>query len=297
MELPLEYLDVVSHTLVDLIADNVNYLQIAHILLTVLAVQQEWNPATAKKNPLATYIFGLAACNAGGLITSILTSNAATPLGVLFFGNADPNQLAFFTVVWWLMFYAPHNAFSRVLKKTPVIQVLYVAKELLRCKKIYTGVALGKTLYSGDSAWQFVPYSIVLGTIASCGTGFLINLGHSISLRPYNGKLLLSTSVFTKISIVLSAAYAYLGGEWKATLVLIQATYMICYKLHVLKSELISGCFESCGWIVTDLVESRANAATAASAQKTGDKTAEKTVEKAASTKSSKPRREKKKAE
>merc|ERR1711934_1194062 len=100
-------------------------------------------------------------------------------------------------------------------------------KELLRCKKIWVGVAMAKQFY-GDAT--SLPHAIILGTVASCGTGFMVNLGHSISMRPYNGRILLSTSVFTKVSVVLSAVY-WVYPQYKSYIVMAQCAYMISYKL------------------------------------------------------------------
>jgi hypothetical protein len=133
-----------------------------------------------------------------------------------------------------------------------VIDVLYVMKELLRCKKIWVGVGVAGKLYGskGDSFGHLM-HAVVLGTVASCGTGFMINLGHSISMRPYNGRILLSTSVFTKISVVLSALYCVYPG-YKSYLVLAQCVYMISYKLHILHTEVFTTAFQGCGWLITD---------------------------------------------
>jgi len=224
-------------------------LQQAHIILTVYAVRHEFNTATAKQNPLATYLFSLACCNAGGLITSFLL-NEGRLLDKIFSGF-DLLQLSIFSLVWWLMFYAPYQAASKVVNLTGIRHSLYIMKELLRCKKIWTGVALGRTLYPGNHH----VYSVILGTIASCGTGFMINLGHFVAMRPYNGKVLLSTSSLTKVSVVLATLYAVLDESDKPFIVLFQSVYLITYKLHILPSELVTSTFNLASWALTDMLD------------------------------------------
>lgn len=249
----MEYLDIVSDTVTHFITDNYPLLNIAHIILTVFACHQEWNAAHAKLNPLATYICSLACTNAGGLLIGLITGTGS-PLSNLLFGNVDPFQFIIFNITWWCMFYAPYGAFVKLIKRSPIIEFLYVSKELLRCKKIWTGVALGVKLYSGKGdSWEHIPFCIVLGTIASCGTGFMVNLGHSIAMRPYNGRILLSTSVFTKISIVLALIYTLFPNH-KSYVVLAQCIYMISYKLHLLQNEICTTAFGACGWAITDML-------------------------------------------
>lgn len=204
----MDYLNIASDTLVHFIANNVPYLNIAHIILCVTACNSEWNASTYKQNPFASFIFALTCTTAGGILTNVLT-NEGSILGGLF--SMDTFGLSVFVAAWWLTFYCPGGVFKKIVSSHPVIDILYVMKELLRCKKIWVGVGLAGKLYGKES----LMHAIVLGTVASCGTGFMINLGHSISMRPYNGRILLSTSVFTKVSVVLSAIY-YIYPAYKS---------------------------------------------------------------------------------
>ena len=179
----MDYLNIASDTLVHFIYENVPYLNIAHIILCVTACNSEWNSSTYKQNPFASFIFSLTCTTAGGILTNILTNQGSILSGLL---SLDSFAFPIFVVAWWLTFYCPGGIFKKIVSSHPVIDVLYVMKELLRCKKIWVGVGLATKLYGkDDDDFSHLMHAIVLGTVASCGTGFMINLGHSISMRPY----------------------------------------------------------------------------------------------------------------
>ena len=179
----MDYINIVTDTLVHSITNNVPYLNIAHIILCVTACNTEWNTPTYKQNPFASFIFSLTCTTAGGIITNVITNQNSILGGLL---SLDSFGFSVFVVTWWLTFYCPGGLFKKLVSSHPVIDVLYVMKELLRCKKIWVGVGVAAKLYGNDGErLGHLMHAIVLGTVASCGTGFMINLGHSISMRPY----------------------------------------------------------------------------------------------------------------
>lgn len=223
-----------GHVLADAVANYPLVFTVCHIVLTLHSVKGEWVSSNAINNPLANYLLGLCCCNAGGIITSFLTNNK-TALECIFFGNADPKTMLIYTIIWWMTFYCPYKAFSKALqdektkKSTIIMQILLIGKELLRTKKIYTGVDLGRKLYGGGN---YLPFCVILGTIASNGTGFLVNLGKFITARPYSGLVLLGTSTLAKFSVCFSILYT-LYPSAKYLIVLAQFVVLVNYKLHL----------------------------------------------------------------
>lgn len=136
------------------------------ILFFVYSIKSEWVLSNAIANPFASYLMGLACCNAGGIITSILTNNT-TILECVFFGKADHELMLTYSIIWWFTFYCPYNGFSKILadpktkQGTILMKILLLGKELLRCKKISAGVALGKQLYSPVTE-NWLPFAVLL---------------------------------------------------------------------------------------------------------------------------------------
>jgi len=223
-----------GHNLTEVVVTFPLVFNICHIILTLNSIRSEWVIGNAIANPLANWLMGLCCCNAGGILTSILTNNK-TILECIFFGDADMQTLLVYTIIWWLTFYCPYNAFGKVLqdqksKKSRILmKIMLVGKELLRCKKIYSGVALGKKLYG---AINYLPFAVLLGTLSSNGTGFLVNLGRFITARPYSGLVLLGTSSLAKFSVLFSLLYT-LYPESKYSIVLFQFVVLVNYKLNL----------------------------------------------------------------
>ena len=251
-------LQEVGHILADTVVTFPTVFLICHITLTLHSIKKEWVVSNAINNPLANYLISLCCCNAGGILTSILTNNK-TILECIFFGKADPETMLIFTVIWWLTFYCPFNAFSKSLhgadvknqRNTIIMIVLIVGKELLRCKKIYTGVALGKDLYGKNGTVNYLPFCIILGTLASNGTGFLVNLGKFITARPYSGLVLLGTSSLAKFSVIFATLYT-LYPEAKYIIVLGQFIVTVNYKLGLAPvADGLEKSFKICGGYMT----------------------------------------------
>merc|ERR1712071_399518 len=228
------------------IVQNAHLFQYAHIILTVLTIRKEWSSAGIKGNPLAAFMLSMVCCNAGGFITAFLTGNKA-PITIIFKLYADPNQMTIFLATFWLAFFA-HESVASSLTRPSIQKALYIPKELLRCKKIFTGVALGIELYAKEgNPYAHLPYSILLGTISSCGSGFLINLALTLSGQ---GKNVLETKDLTKISIVLATLYT-VYGQHRDLIVLVQSVYCLALKWKVLPVEFVGVTFEKVGGMLS----------------------------------------------
>lgn len=242
-----------GHNLADVIITFPLLFNICHIILTLHSIKSEWVLTNAVANPFASYLMGLCCCNAGGILTSILTNNK-TILECILFGDANNEILLVYSIIWWLTFYCPFNAFSKILydskikKGTIIMKIFIIGKELLRCKKIYSGVALGKQLYNDIN---YLPFSILLGTLSSNGTGFLVNCGKFITARPYSGLVLLSTSTLAKFSVLFAIFYT-IYPESKYTIVLLQFIILSNYKLNLMPVEQsINKSFQTVGYFLT----------------------------------------------
>jgi len=255
---PLQHLHIVSDFLTDLIFDYSIYFTLAHIILSLLSVKSEWIKSNSKQNPLATFSCSLICCNAGSIITAVLTSNK-TVLECILFASNENNIFLYFCLLWWLIFYCPFDYFTELLinenRISRFCKFLYVFKELLRCKKIKTGVQLGYELYGkGKHFNNHFLYSIILGVIASNGTSFIINIGKFISNRPFSGKILLSTSSLCKFSILFSISYSCFPKYANYTL-LFQFITMSIYKLKLLEIEsYVEATFHICGSKLTSVM-------------------------------------------
>jgi len=230
-----ETLTVVLHSFHTLVSEYAAYLNFAHIVLTLGTCKKEWIQKHTRMNPAACFFLSLVTCTAGGVITAVLTGNKPI-IDVLLFGHSDYATMTLFTVCWYLTFYCPGDFFNTIFAAPGTSHTLYIMKEALRCKKIWYGVKLANTLQPEHPIFL----SILLGTISSCGSGFIVNLGRFITNRPYNGQVLLSTTFQTQISAVLAILYTFLPGYFHI-IYLVQFSWVVCYKLHLLPVDALLG--------------------------------------------------------
>ena len=230
-----EYLTIVLHSFHKSVSMYAGYLNFAHFVLTLATCKKEWVSKHTRMNPAACFFLSLLTCTAGGVITAILTQNKPI-IDVLLFGHNDYVSMGLFAICWWLIFYCPGDYFSKIMAMPGISHILYVMKEALRCKKIWYGVKLGNTLQPNH---PFI-LSILLGTIASCGSGFMINIGRFITNRPYNGQVLLSTTFLTRFSFILALVYAVLPQHFHV-IYLVQFSIMVSYKLHLVPVDRLLG--------------------------------------------------------
>jgi len=227
-----------------------HYFQYAHIFLTIMSVQSKFSDRKSQKTflksaPLGTFLITLISCSAGGVLTGILTQKKP-PILAMFSVLTDPGHTIMFLSSYYMIFYQDFQV------SASTVNLLYIPKEILRCVKIVKGVKMGLDVTSGMDVvlgvggfvnWYALSISVFLGTLQSCGTGFLINM--VFSLVGFENEPL-KTGKVTKVSIVFAGLY-YLPGLNNGLVAIIQTSYCLYYKFSGNPDCYISGLFEVAG--------------------------------------------------
>lgn len=228
--------------------DSASYFQYAHIFLTIMSVQSKFSDRKSQKTflksaPLGIFLITLISCSAGGVLTGILTQKKA-PILAMFSVLTDPGHTIMFLSSYYMIFYQNFQV------SASTVNLLYIPKEVLRCVKIVKGVQMGLDVTLGINAgiWGFVnlyalSIAVFLGTLQSCGTGFLINM--VFSLVGFENEPL-KTGKTTKVSIFFAGLY-YLPCLNNGLLAMIQTSYFLYYKFSENQDCYISGLFEIAG--------------------------------------------------
>ena len=225
--------------------------QYFHIILTVISIKSKVKDNKILKNsPLGLFLITLISCSAGGFLTGILTQKKP-PILAMFGILNDFGHTFMFLVSFYFIFYreVQFNKFS--------IDLFYVPKEILRCVKIIKGIKMGLDVGRGSGMILEFVLCVFLGTLQSCGTGFLVNLVFCVI--GVQKETILKTSQITKISMVFAAFY-FLELKSYGFIALIQTAYCLHIKLNSSKNCFISMVFEKLGALIlqeTEVQESK----------------------------------------
>uniref|UniRef100_H2Z018 Uncharacterized protein n=1 Tax=Ciona savignyi TaxID=51511 RepID=H2Z018_CIOSA len=167
----------------------------------------------------------MACCFGGGCLVNLCVGKP--PL--MPFNNSEAIFLA--SLVWWLVFYTPKNAFHFTVQWLPVSTMIMLLKELLRTKKIMKGVMLARSVYPSS-------YLIctLLGMLAACGGGFIKNLALLLTSQwSPNSIKTFQLSVLTKLCLLFSFVYVMQINGFVTlpleVIALLQATTIFAYTI------------------------------------------------------------------
>nr|XP_002126697.1 trimeric intracellular cation channel type 1B.1 isoform X1 [Ciona intestinalis] len=231
--------------------------QLAHFVLVICGVKQCWVEKHYRSQPATTWCLSMICCFGGGCLVNLFVGKPMLmPL-------ANTEALTLATLVWWLVFYTPRNAFQVTTQWFPVSVVTMLLKELIRTKKIIKGVTLAQAVYPSSNI-----ICTFLGMLAACGGGFLKNFAFLFSSQ-WNGNSIqnLQCSVVTKFCTLFSFLYVLqMNGHISQSIeliALVQATSLFAFlvgnKLQMVNDPFSTAEKVLCGIFVDYTVFSRPN--------------------------------------
>lgn len=176
---------------------------LCHIILCVLAVRKEAGKDFARRSPFSALLACLLSSFAGSLICNPLLGK---PILAAF---SDEKLLVYATIVFLVVFFSPADVGFSLLHYSPVYFAICVLKEILRAKKIASGLKEGSTFKSDGSPF-FVP--IIVATIKGNGSGFLTPVTRLIRgvWQPFENEVL-KPSLTTKLCLFTALIFTILG--------------------------------------------------------------------------------------
>nr|XP_056704501.1 trimeric intracellular cation channel type B [Euleptes europaea] len=141
------------------------FFDMAHYAASVMSLKEQRGAVEiSRHSPIACWFSAMLHCFGGSILSSLLLSEPP----VAFLANTTNVLLA--SSVWYLIFYCPHDVFSRYLSCLPIRLLVSGMKEVTRTWKITGGVTRAHSHY--QNAWIIM---IVVGWARGAGGGLISN--------------------------------------------------------------------------------------------------------------------------
>lgn len=171
--------------------------EICHYTVVISSVKEQWATDKSSKQPFATWFMSMICCFGGGCLVNFCVGNP------VLISLLNTQSLALASLIWWLVFYCPLNAFSSIVLWSPLNAFILLLKEVIRTRKILKAVKLARGVYSSSFL-----LCTVIGMFGACGGGILKNSAGFISnIWDKNSIKLFSFALVTKFCLLFSALY------------------------------------------------------------------------------------------
>ncbi|XP_067107055.1 LOW QUALITY PROTEIN: trimeric intracellular cation channel type B [Osmerus mordax] len=184
-------LDELSHGLAGL--SMFPYFDIAHYIVSVMSLREQPGVLeVSRRSPLACWFSSMLFCFGGAVLSGLMM---AEPL-IAPLNNSTNVLLA--SLIWYLVFYCPHDVMYSVAAVVPLRMVLTAMKEVTRTWKVLGGVTQAHSKYR-DSLLVMV----AVGWAKGAGGGLISNFEQLVRgvWKPETNELL-KMSYPTKITLV-----------------------------------------------------------------------------------------------
>jgi len=138
------------------------WFDVAHFLLSALAVRKEVGKPFSRSNPLATWVATLTASFAGSMVANPLLGKP------VFDSLSNEYNLYLASAIWWAVFYSPGDVVYTLTTSQAVYVPVCVVKEIYRAKKIVGGISDASKKYPDHEIIQ-----VAVGLIKGNGSGFI----------------------------------------------------------------------------------------------------------------------------
>lgn len=221
------YLDELSHGLANL--SMFPYFEMAHYIISVMSLRELHGVLEVSRvSPLACWFSSMLFCFGGAVLSGIML--AEPPVAPL--SNGTGVLLA--TVVWYLVFYCPGDAFYYCAALLPLRLVLTGMKEVTRTWKVLGGVTQAHNKYK-DSLLVM----IAIGWARGAGGGLISNFEQLVRgvWKPETNELL-KMSYPTKISLIGAVLFALQQTQYlpvqRHHLMLVYTVFLIVNKSRMM---------------------------------------------------------------
>lgn len=177
------------------------FFDLSHMIICCLHIRSDLAQTTegiyfSRRHPFACWLSCIFTIYSGTILANFLLNE---PIIQVF---NDTTHVILSSIVWYLIFHSPLDVVYKLCTFTPVISILTIMKEILRCHKVRAGVILATKLHPGS---YFT--IIVIGTVKGNGYGFLRVIERVFrGIWKPNDNEFLNLSLATKVSIMGSIA-------------------------------------------------------------------------------------------
>ncbi|XP_040215142.1 trimeric intracellular cation channel type B [Rana temporaria] len=165
----------------------------AHYFMSVLSAREQPGAVdVASRSPMASWFSAMLCCFGGGILSSLML--AEPPVAIL----SNTTNIIFASVVWYMVYYFPHDLVYRIFCFLPLRVIAAAMKEVTRTGKILSGVTQANSRFK--DAWLVM---IANGWAKAAGGGLISNFEQLVRgiWKPENNELL-KMSFPVKISLL-----------------------------------------------------------------------------------------------
>lgn len=173
-------------------------LDCAHFTFALIGIKKKLGK-TAQQQPMMSFILSYLACFLSGILVNFLCQVPVLS------GMKSTSTNGTIILLWWLMNFAMPNVFDSIVNFPIVLPLLLAAKELLRCKKIYS--AVDKSIAAYDSSFFL---AVLIGTCGACGGGFINHAIASLSSKTVS-QVNHKTAAVTKFTFAFAILHTIAG--------------------------------------------------------------------------------------